>query len=172
MNRFASLLMCGALLLMGVSARAKDKPLEVSKDNFVSLRFRSDGGWLHPHIKTYTVRNHKISRKIVDMIRVRGAKRNQLEEERLSPGEWTQLLAQLKKLQVPAIAGHYVDKGVLDAPSQSLDLTLLDASLHQRMFSVSSYGFKSPAAFYAFQGYLGTLVTRKFGSSSSSLIAR
>lgn len=169
MNRL-SLFVCGAALLNCVAAHAKPQPLEVSKDNFVFLQFKSNGGWLHPHFKTYTVRNHKISRKVVDPIHVRGAKK-QLEEKTLSPGEWTQLLAQLKKLHVPAIAGRYVDS-VLDAPSQSLDLTLFDASRHQQTFSLSSYGFKAPAAFYAFQGYLGALVKRKFGSSSSSLVAR
>jgi hypothetical protein len=166
MNRFASLLVCGALLLTCATAHAKPEPLEVSKDNFLSLQFKSNGGWLHPHFKTYTVRNHKISRKIVDLIHARGTKK-QPEERTLSPDEWTQLLGQLKKLNAPAIAGRYMDKGVLDAPSQSLDLTLFDASRHQQTFSLSSYGYKAPAAFYAFQGYLGTLVKRKFGPSSS-----
>ena len=162
MNRFALLLL--SILLAGAAVRADEPAPEVSARNFVSLRF-TNTNFLRPRSDSYTirVRNRKISRTLT--FPGRGDAKKPPQERNLSPGEWTRFLAELR-LCVPAIAGRYFDKSVLDAPSQLLELTLLDASRHKRTFSISSTGNKAPPAFYKFKGYLNTLIQRKFAPSS------
>lgn len=170
-SQSALLALCAASLLFPVAARAKEKALQVSEDNFVSLRFSCSTGKLL-RFEIYTVRNHKISQKIVNFRRSRAANAQPPQEKALSQGDWAQLLAQLEHLHASAIAGSYAEKNLADGPSQSLELTLFDVARHKQRFSISSYGHKAPTAFYALEGYLNTLIKRKFGQFSPLLSAR
>ena len=155
------LVLCSAGLCPANAAHAKPQPLTVSKNNFSSLQFRRRS-FMRPRFENYTIRNRKIFQTVKIPKRFSSEKPPLPQSRTLSLAEWTELISQLKKLNVPAIAGRYSQR-VTDASSQSLELTLFDASRRKRTFSISSYGHKAPASFYNFQDYFNTLIKRKFG---------
>ncbi len=164
-SHFLSLVLCGAALLTTTAAHSQPKPLEVSNDNFVSLRWTRSGGFAGV-FESYTIQNHEI-------IKHNGAARLGEASEKarsqflpravpLSENQWKELLAQLKTADVPAIAGTYKQPFLSDGFSESLGLTLSDGDNLDQTFSVSNYGAKAPSAYYKFSAFLTELLSRKF----------
>lgn len=154
---FLPLFLCGAMLLSTV-AHAQDKPPEVSNDNFVSL------GWARWRGRAtvsdvYTLQNHTI---IWNSGKFARDTTPAPQTRTLSNAEWKELLAQLKTLCVPAIAGDYTPKNLSDASGDALTLTLSDSSNLDQKFTIVNGGGHAPPAYHKFTAYLLDLCARRF----------
>lgn len=180
MNRLAFVPLCGALLLTSVGVRAKDKPLEVSKDNFVSLHWTRTGGFAGVY-ESYAVQNHEIVKQSDGSFPplrggFGGGGGGNLGPEHYSPpqvaplseNQWKELLEQLKKAQVPAIGGNYKQEGLSDGFNETLTLTLSGSDNLDQSFTINNYGNKAPASYSAFTRYFGALLANKFSSASAT----
>lgn len=176
-TRSLPLVLCGAVLLTSVASHAKDKPLEVSKDNFVSLSWSRSGGFAGIS-ERYTIQNHEVIRNTQER-RFGGqtgssasfAPSSLPQVVPLSENQWNELLAQLKKAQVPAIAGTYKQEQLADGFNETLQLTLSDSENRDQTFTVSNYGDRAPASYSRFTAYLTPLLERKFRPSSQAASA-
>ena len=170
MFRILPLIVSCALLLITSAAHAKDKPLEVSKDNFVSLKWMRSGGFAGIS-ESYTIQNHEINQKVEQPYS--GGRTGSSASfpppslPRVVPfseNQWKELLAQLKKAGVPAMTGTYKQERLADGFNETLELTLSDSHNRDKTSTVSNYGNRAPASYYRFTAYLTSLLTRKLGS--------
>jgi hypothetical protein len=170
-SHFLPSLFCSAVLLTAHGAHAKPKPLEVSKDNFVSLQWSRSGGFAGIS-ESYTIQNHELLKR--DGRGAYGGGFGQAEPESLpqvaplSENQWKQLLAQLKAVKIPAIAGTYTQPHLADGFNESLVLTLSNGANRDQKFSVSNTGDKAPATYYKFTAYLSALLHHKFNPTPVS----
>lgn len=167
MNRVLPLVLAGAVLLAPIAAHAKDKPLEVSKDNFVSLQWSRSGGFAGIS-ENYTVQNYEIIKPFNSGGGVGGGvgfspSYSPPQVAPLSENQRKELLEQLKKAQIPVIAGNYQQEGLSDGFNETLTLTLSDKDNFDQSFTINNYGNKAPASYFVFTRYFGALLARKFG---------
>lgn len=172
-SHFLPSLFCSTVLLTAHGAHAKPKPLEVSKDNFVSLQWSRSGGFAGIS-ERYTIQNHELLKQ--DGRGTFGGISGRAEPEPLpqvaplSENQWKELLAQLKAAKLPAIAGTYTQPHLADGFNESLVLTLSDGANLDRTFSVSNTGDRAPATYYKFTAYLSALLHRKFNPTPASAL--
>jgi len=183
-NRFVAFALCAALPLFSIAACAKEKPLQVSKENFVSLNWsRSQtlhggdfGGKpvLYSQIETYTFENQSIQHNASGGFGGGGGgvgggvggvfppypQPSFSVVVPMSQNQWGDLLARLKKLDLPSIAGDYELK--FSRRNETLVLTMSDENNVDQTFVISTAGNRAPASYAKFSAYLATLIARKF----------
>jgi hypothetical protein len=183
MKRFWLVGVLGALLCtlqISAFADAKKAP-EVTRDNFVSLRYESVGGIAALRTETSVLGSTlwlEAFPHLGGIGLMSGAPINvPPPSSPLSNNQVKALITQINKLKLPALAGDYRQPNLADGLNETLTLTISDDENRDRSFVIQNYGKTAPQGFYKMTEYLRQLRLDKFhgvseGPAAEALVTR